>query len=276
MWLITDGLGGGSAKRWWIENAAEIRPAAGSGQWMLKYTAGEVPSLLYAPVAGEAPPAQHEIELAALGNGCDSNQPWLGSSAALVWAHGQNPTHQLAGVSFVGVRFTSTATWYQGDGGQPWLPWLFSSAVHVGTSSGFRMVGCSFTGTGNGLMVIDSSSATVERTSFDDSGGVSFTFRNCEGCVANNSWVRGCSKEIFGAACVYYKGTPSSVLSHCDISGGDHNGLGIDNANQTSVEVSYNRIHDNGREDGYGTNDYGGFRAAMAGGRSQAIHRRFL
>jgi hypothetical protein len=209
---IPYGLGGGSAKRWWIENAAEMRPAAGSGQWMLEYgataegTAAGL-SLLYAPAVGEAPPTQHEIEVAVLGSGCESSQPWLGSSAALVWAHGQNPAHELTDVSFVGLRFTSTATWYQGDGGQPWLPWLFSSAVHVGTSRSFRMEGCCFAGAANGLMVIDSASATVERTAFDESGGVAFTFRNCRGCIANNSWVRGCSKEIYGAACVYYKGT---------------------------------------------------------------------
>ena len=72
-------------------------------------------------------------------------------------------------------------------------------------------------------------------------------------CVhATHSWERGCSREIFGAACVYCKGTPSSALRHTDISGGDHNGLGIDNANLSVVEVAYNRIHDNGREDGYG------------------------
>lgn len=109
---IPCGLGGGSAKRWWIENAAEMRPLAGSGQWMLEYAMGAAgsPSLLYAPFAGEAPPTQQEVEIAALGAG-GSSQPWTGSSTALVWAHGQNPAHQLTGVSFIGVRFTATATW---------------------------------------------------------------------------------------------------------------------------------------------------------------------
>ena len=58
--------------------------------------------------------------------------------------------------------------------------------------------------------VIDSSAARLERSLFLDSGGVAFTFRNCEDCVANNSWVRNCGSEIFGAACVYYKGTHRS------------------------------------------------------------------
>jgi hypothetical protein len=38
-------------------------------------------------------------------------------------------------------------------------------------------------------MVIDSSDATVERSLFEESGGVAFTFRNCENCLANNRCV---------------------------------------------------------------------------------------
>ena len=40
---------------------------------------------------------------------------------------------------------------------------------------------------------------------------------------------------------------------------------------ESTVVVSYNRIHDNGREDDFGTNDYGGFRAAMAGSQAAPV-----
>ncbi len=172
-----------------------MRPAPGSGQFMLLGDATDsiaASTLLYAPLAGEADPAKSEIELAVLGGGCQaeySKAPWQGGCTALIWAHGQTPQHQLENVALVGLHFRSAATWYAGDGGQPWLPWLYSSAVHVGMSRGFRMENCSFSATANSLMVIDSSDATVERSLFAESGGVGFTFRNCENCLANNRCV---------------------------------------------------------------------------------------
>jgi hypothetical protein len=200
---IPYGLGGGSAKRWWIENAAEMRPAPGSGQFMLLGDATDstaASTLLYAPLAGEADPAKSEIELAVLGGGCKpeySKEPWQGGCTALIWAHGQNPQHQLENVALIGLQFRSAATWYAGDGGQPWLPWLYSSAVHVGTSRGVRIENCSFGATANSLMVIDSSDATVERSLFEESGGVAFTFRNCENCLANNRCVPSMTPAVY-------------------------------------------------------------------------------
>ena len=65
-------LSSGSAKRWWVENAAEMRPAPNSGQWMLLDKSSsdggaEELEVLYAPRLGERSPADSEVEIAVLG-----------------------------------------------------------------------------------------------------------------------------------------------------------------------------------------------------------------
>ena len=67
-------LSAGSAKRWWVENAAEMRPAPNSGQWMLLDKSSgsdddgaEELEVLYAPRQGEGSPADSEVEIAVLG-----------------------------------------------------------------------------------------------------------------------------------------------------------------------------------------------------------------
>ena len=72
--LDVNWLSAGSAKRWWVENAAEMRPAPNSGQWMLldknsssNNDGAEELEVLYAPRLGERTPADSEVEIAVLG-----------------------------------------------------------------------------------------------------------------------------------------------------------------------------------------------------------------
>eukprot|EP00039_Didymoeca_costata_P004876 m.76773 g.76773 ORF g.76773 m.76773 type:complete len:696 (+) comp12578_c0_seq2:132-2219(+) len=237
-----------SQGRWAIEGAQELFPTKQSGQWKLMEDDDGRVHLLYAPVESESidettsvvVPNVNTLFTLKVGSGnIQFKNLEIGYTSSS--CYGGPCDSDLASDVTAAIVANSVVD----------LSFVNVTAKHIGgTFLEYR---------GPPSLSPSHKSLLVDTCVFVDIGA-SAVFASSPKVVIRNNTINGFGQRYPAGVGVNVASSINSIIVHNDISNGYYNGIGISARNDTSagLNISYNMIHNNGKESTDGICDYGG------------------